>query len=280
METADGLAALAGAALEPSLKTVVYQSYRTHNVAPWISRCMKSVRDWTVSRGFEYRFIDDRFFDYVPDWYRQGAGGNVQVVTNLARLAVAGDLLSNGYDRTIWLDADMLIFDPHAFEIDVREQFAFCREVWLTTRWGATVKMPGVNNSATVFLAGNSFLDYAIWAHEDLVRRGTQILPHGTTTRLLTGLHAAAPMPLLHNIGLLSPVIARDILEGEHRLVVEYALAHGAPIHAANLGASVRGEVSEAGVFDDNDFAAIADTLLRTRGAIFNDAHRERLVAR
>ena len=72
-----------------TLKTIVYQSYRTHDVATWLQRCMRSTRGWAATQGFDYRFIDDSFFDCLPDWYRRSAGGNMQVLANLARLVVA-----------------------------------------------------------------------------------------------------------------------------------------------------------------------------------------------
>jgi hypothetical protein len=33
--------------------TIVYQSFRTHDVPPWIEACMDSVRAWTRARGYD-----------------------------------------------------------------------------------------------------------------------------------------------------------------------------------------------------------------------------------
>jgi len=230
---------------------------------------MESVRSWADAQRFDYRFIDDRFFDYVPDWYRRSAGTNVQVIANLARLLVARELLAAGYERTIWIDADILVFDAEAFRIEVTSDFAFCHEVWVSTGWGAMVKQVGVNNSVSVFVRGNSFLDFCIWAHEDLVRRGTQILAHGTTTRLLTALYQAVPFPLLTNVGVLSPMVAQDVRGGANRRAREYAALHGAPIEAINLGGSLCGKVLDGGVLGNDDYDAIVDMIERTRGAMF-----------
>lgn len=253
------------------MRTIVYQSYRTRDVPSWISRCLQSVRTWAAAQQFEYRFIDDSFFDYVPAWYRQGAGGNIQVVTNLARLLVARELLAAGYERTIWMDADILVFDQQSFRVDVTSDFAFCREAWVWSRWGALVNLPGVNNSVSVFIRDNRFLDFCIWAHEDLVRRGTRIQAHGTSTRLLTALYAAAPFPLLTNVGVLSPVIARDLAATTGRLARKYAELHGAPIHAINLGGSLCGKPFDGLVAGDPEYDAIVDVIERTRGAVFAD---------
>ena len=166
------------------------------------------------------------------------------------------------------------MFDPRSFRIEIGSEFAFCREIWTTSRWGSMVKVFRVNNSVTVFVKGNSLIDFAIWAHEDLVRRGTQILAHGTSTRLLTVLHHATPLPLLDNVGLLSPIVARDIVTRGGALAREYAAAHGTPIYAANLGASLRGVASNGITLADRDFDCIVDLLDKDRGAIFNDVFR------
>jgi hypothetical protein len=251
------------------MKTVVYQSYRTHDVPGWMTRCMLSVRAWSESQHYEYRFIDDSLFDYVPGWYRSRAGPNVQVVSNLARLLVAKELLAAGYERTIWIDADILVFDEGAFRIETASDFAFCHEVWITARWGSLIRQAGVNNSVSVFVRGNCFLDFCIWAHEDLVRRGTQILAHGTSTRLLTALDRAVPLPVLTNVGVLSPVVAHDVRHGGSRVAKKYAAFHGAPIHAVNLGGSLCGKPFDGRVLGNDDYDAIVAAIETTRGAMF-----------
>ncbi len=52
--------------------TVVFQSFRTRDVPAWITRCMETARAWAALRGFDYQFLDDRFFDRIPDRYRAG----------------------------------------------------------------------------------------------------------------------------------------------------------------------------------------------------------------
>ena len=261
-------AALTGAAHSP-MKTVVYQSYRTHDVPRWVTRCMQSVTQWARVQQFEYRFIDDRLFDYVPPWYRQAAGANIQVITNLARLAVARELLAEGYERTIWVDADIVVFDTSAFRVEITHDFAFCYEVWLTLEAGETHKQSAVNNSVSVFVRGNAFLDFCIWAHEDLVRRGTQILAHGTSTRLLSALYTTVPFPLLTNVGMLSPAVAQDMRDGSVRLAQEYAALHARPIHAINLCGSMCGKLLDGRVLDDGDYDMLVGAMLASRGTMF-----------
>ena len=111
------------------MKTLVYQSFRTSDVPGWVTRRMKSVRGWAADRGFDYQFFDDRFFEYAPDWYREKVKHHRLLVGDLARLELGKKFLAEGYDRTIWIDADVIVFDSENFNVDIREDFAFCRNI-------------------------------------------------------------------------------------------------------------------------------------------------------
>ena len=71
--------------------------------------------------------------------------------------------------------------------------------------------------------------------------------------------------------GLLSPIVTRDIVSRDGALAREYAAAHGTPIYAANLGASLRGATLNGFTLTDSHFDFIVDLLDRDRGATFND---------
>jgi len=51
------------------------------------------------------------------------------LVGDLARLELAKKFLAEGYDRTIWIDADVIVFGSENFNVDIREDFAFCRNI-------------------------------------------------------------------------------------------------------------------------------------------------------
>jgi len=217
--------------------------------------------------------IGDRQVELTPkefDLLRLFASNPGRVFPRKYLLEKIWDYSYEGYDRTIWIDADILVFDEPAFRIEVASDFAFCYEVWLWKEQGATARQAGVNNSVSVFVRGNAFLDFCIWAHEDLVRRGKQVLTHGTSTRLLSALYRAVPFTLLTNVGMLSPVVAQDIRDGTNRIAREYAGLHGRPLRAINLCGSMCGKMAEGRVLDDGDYGAIVDTMLRTRGAMLD----------
>ncbi|MDQ2963617.1 MAG: hypothetical protein M3R31_10745 [Pseudomonadota bacterium] len=229
---------------------------------------MRSVRDWADGRGFEYRFLDDRLFDYLPSWYREQTFQTILPHTNLARLLVAKQLLADGHDRTVWVDADILVFDPELFDIEFDGDFAFCREVWIKVKWGAVIKLHQINNSVTQFKRGNRFLDYCIWAHEEIARHF--VLRYGSATRLLSAMHQAAPLPTIGNVGLINPLLMLDLLDGGERFAREYVLAHGAPLRAANLCASLC-DTDETGIrATPADYEAIVELLLDSRGSVLN----------
>jgi len=245
------------------MRSVVFQSYRRHDVAPWLQTCMQSVRDWATQQGFEYHFVDDRLFDYVPAWFKDKAE-HLCPITDLARLKLARELLAQGFDRTIWVDADLLVFAPEALRINVSSQFAYTHEVWT---WLDEAGQPGfqhrVNNSISVFVRGNAYLDFFIDACEQNARASARIGKLDASTRFLSQLHQILPFPLLTDVGILSPDLMTDVATGQSRLLPTYAAQLQAPLSCANLCASLA-------PVGPSHYQAVIDQCLATRGAVIN----------
>src|SRR5688500_4692208 len=180
------------------MKAVVYQSFRTENVPPWIEACLGSTRAWAASRGFEYRFIDDEFLGYCPPWYRRAVGNNILLVSDLARLVAARGLLIEGYDRAIWIDADVLVFAPAAFDVETGEDFAFNSELWVNREQERYVGWRRVNNAVCTFDRDNAFLYFYIQSCHRIVGRrhkeGLSVDPLSVGTAFLTPLHELVPL--------------------------------------------------------------------------------------
>ena len=248
------------------MKTVVYQSYRTSDVPAWIERCLASVRQWAAAQGFDYRFVDDRFFDYAPAWYRTRVSGNILLVSDLARLELAKELLGEGHSRAIWIDADVLVFAPQRFHIDVTQGYAFCRELWLapSAQPGRLVGTLRINNAVSVFAADQRFLDFYIDACERIVRGAQeQLSTLSVGTRFLTELHKLVPFPLIEQVGLFSPVLMRILADGQiSEALTLYQQTTGAPIHAANLCASFRNTLADGVDMTDELYGRVIDHLL------------------
>lgn len=66
---------------------------------------------WADSKSFDYCYLDDRFFDILPGWYREKLVGRGPILSDLARLLHIQKLLEKGAEAVIWLDADTLIID-------------------------------------------------------------------------------------------------------------------------------------------------------------------------
>jgi hypothetical protein len=249
------------------MKTVVYQSYRTHNVPHWIFHCMQIVSLWAGRHGFAYRFYDDGIFNRVPAWFKQRVNNLILPMSDLARLLVAHELLEEGFERVVWIDADVLIFDIDQFHIDVPGTCAFCKEWWLGPN--AEMKMriySRVNNAVLMFTRESNFLDFYIESAQAFVRyKRSQIGHTDIGTQFLSRLHALAHFPLLTNVGMISPWLLSDMAEGPGDLTDWYMQHANQPIFAANLcGSMVRGDVHAQKV------ERVVQKLLASRGEILN----------
>jgi len=253
------------------MRTVVCQSYRTTSVPPWIERCLVSVRDWAALRGFDYRFADDALLELVPDWYREKAGNTLPVVTDLARLRLIQALLAEGYERAIWLDSDILVFDPNDFEIGVTAQCAFGREVWVQSGGGAGLRTyRNVHNAISVFVTGNSFLDFYADACESIVgRHRPGMAPQIVGTKLLTALHNLIGFALIDDVGMFSPLVMRDIAAGGGVALDRLCGETPGRIRAANLCASLVGHTVDGVAVTANLLERSCDRLLE--GGLYTD---------
>lgn len=259
------------------MRTVVYQSYRTSNVAPWVLRCMESVRQWAGERGFEYRFVDDTMFDYVPAWYKKKARGNILLIADLGRLELAKELLATGADRTIWVDADVFVIDPGTFSVDVESEYAFCREVWLHKPEVFGITLPlvrvneKVNNAVTVFTRNNTMLDFYAKACLSLVENMPgRFDPGYASTTFLTWLHGRVPLPLLNNVALLSPPILQDISNGGGRYARLFMKKFAHRVEAVNLCGTFNNGHYMGVTMSNSVYDAAIDALSESKGHELN----------
>lgn len=257
------------------MKTIVFQSFRTINVPEWIGICMNTVRAWSYSKGFDYFFYDDTFFDLVPEWYRKKTGNQMQLVTDYARLIAAKKFLQKGFDRTIWVDADLVIFNPENFNIDIDQEFAFCKEVWIENRYnlpflGLNIEHK-VNNAVSVFLRENNLLDFYLYACEEIIRnRNNGFTKLDVSTDFLTRLYKSMRFRLLDDVGLLSPLVLRDLVNEKSHYVSRYIKIFGTAINSANLCASLANTRKNRILIDDEDLNYVVTKLLESKGDIVN----------
>jgi hypothetical protein len=218
------------------MKTVVYQSFRTSNVPDWIQACLDSVKAWAAVQGFDYRFYDDAFFDLVPREYFPRASVHKCILADYARLVAARDLLNEGYERALWLDADALVFAPRQFTVPVDHGYAFCREVWLDrVILGRPHFKLTVNNALSVFCRDQTIIDFYLDAANAILRGSQPLAAVSIGTEFLMKLQRAHPFRLVANMGIFGPEMAYRYLENDGRFLQPYLGFQTSEVYAANL---------------------------------------------
>jgi hypothetical protein len=226
------------------MKTIVYQSFRTENVPAWISTCLDSVREWAKRQGFAYQFFDDSFFDFVPRDVYPRAREHVCMLADYARLVAAKRLLTQGWERVIWLDADALVFNPAEFTIPVVKGYAFCREVWMDrVAFGRPQFKLTVNNAVSVFCQDQAVIDFYLDSANAILRSDAPLNALSIGTDFLVKLQRARKFPLLTNVGIFGPEMTFRYLQDDERFLRPYLNYQTSPIYAANLCLSHHQEV-------------------------------------
>jgi hypothetical protein len=255
------------------LKTLIIQSYRTRDVAPWITTCLESVRAWAAAGGHDYEFVDDALFDFAPAWVRERCGAQILPVTDVARLYLMRERLRLGRQRVVWVDADVLVFAPQRFALDDRMPYALCREVWLHRHGDRLETAEFVNNAVIVMTQSQPILDFWLFAAEEILRTH----PPGPVGKLIVGTHLltdlakAMPLRVISNVGLFSPPVIRDIARGGGSSVQAWSQRHGHIVDAANLCASLQDREAGGACVGPAELEQTVEALLQSKGAIVND---------
>jgi len=249
------------------VRTLVIQSYRTENVPRWIRRCLDSVEAWAASQKFDYLLADDSSFALCGADYLKRVGRNMRSITNLSRLELVRDAHQRGYDRAIWLDADVLVFHPELFTIDVVERYAFAREVWISRdREGRSHATPGVNNCAFVCIRGEPDLDFLIQATRHVAMHRPISSNYQVGGDLIKGLRNSLAFATLDDVGMFSPFVVKALADDDEELVARQAIEHGTPVFAANLCGASNYETTLSEPLTERAI----DRLLATKGDIVN----------
>ncbi|MDH5634056.1 MAG: hypothetical protein OEZ10_13870 [Gammaproteobacteria bacterium] len=246
--------------------TLVIQSHRSPLPYSWLEQCIVSVRRWAESGHHEYRFVGDELFEVLPDDIRQLASSRPVMASDLARLLLLRDGLASGYQTVIWLDADFLIFDPSRFVLP-DDSFAVGREVWVDHDHSGKLKAwTKVHNALLMFCRDNSFLDFYIDTAKRFLGHGTsKVPPQFIGPKLLTALHNVAGFPVMEIAGMLSPMVARDILAGGGVALDLFRKKSPVPIAGANLCCSS----CDSGELTDTESSELVDCLVSNPGKWF-----------
>lgn len=195
--------------------TLVIQSHRNPLPCRWLAACIDSVADWAHANRFDYRFIDDNFFDLLAPALLEKVSEQLVIASDLARLKGLQQGFAEGYDCVIWCDADFLIFDPKQFVLPDSD-FALGREVWVQQDESGKLKSyTKVHNAFLMFRRGNHFLDFYCDTAERLLELNQgRMSPQFIGPKLLSALHNIAQCPVMEMAGMLSPLVMRDLIAG------------------------------------------------------------------
>ncbi len=240
-----------------AMRTVVYQSYRTFDVPDIIAKCLATVREWASDSGYEYRFFDDVLFDKVPEWFKEKARYDKLPMSDLGRLIIARELLEAGFDRVVWVDADVFVLSPKQFILPEETTFV-CKEAWVDRGpAGQPMAVRKVNNAVMGFGIGDPTLEFLIQS----------VLRHAEATRtiakiefgpeLLTHLDKYAHFPRIQNVALVSPLVMMDIFKGGGPWWNIYAQEMGRQFAAINLCGSYLREPLQGIQITEADFGKL-----------------------
>jgi hypothetical protein len=197
------------------MKTLVLQSYKTSGAAGWLKACHKTVKNWATSAGYEYRFLGNELFEYVPAWFKRKCAGQILPVTDLARLQWMQKFLREGASRVLWVDYDVVILNRR-FSVPQDVSLLFTEERYVRrARDGRLVEIDSINNSVMMIARGSPVLEFLI---EAILARGRHIGrvvdPGFAGTRLLTDLARVFEPPLLRSVAFITPTILIDLARG------------------------------------------------------------------
>ena len=96
--------------------------------------------------------------------------------------------------------------------------------------------MAGFNNAFLMVCRGNSLLDFYIDTAKRLLQKNTGSMPlQFIGPILLTAIHNVAILPVMENAAMLSPVVIKDILNGQGDAVALFRRNSAVPPAGANL---------------------------------------------
>jgi len=231
--------------------TIVIQTFRNHNIPVWIQRCLDSVQNWARLHKHEYSLAGDEFYDLAGPEYLARGGKNPQAITNLARLVATRQRLDTGYQRVIWMDADVFVFDPTKLVFDFPAEslttgYAFGREVWLDREAGVTRTAPPIpHNAATFFTQSAVDLDMLITLIRHIDAKRHIVSNYQVGVRLLSGLQYSLMFPTFSHVGMFSPLLLRALVDSDEKTLRFYGQAYHYQTFAANLCLSLQYLVTE-----------------------------------
>jgi hypothetical protein len=243
------------------MRTLVYQSHAPR-VPVWIRQCTASVSHWAEANGFSYRLLGEELFADIPVQISVKAQ-SLLPMTDLGRLLWAERLLES-WDRVIWVDADVLVFDPPRFVLDLGAPFLVCREILTETRKGGP-PFPLIGHNPTVLMFqpdGDAFLKRWIGEIERVAKQAKGFGDADFGRNILSRIGPKGDRNTIRTVGHFNAAILKEIYGAPGPAIETMMRASGNPFAAANLCGHYP--------LSSKVYSAIVDKLAQSRGAVVN----------
>jgi hypothetical protein len=222
--------------------------------------CCDSVRQWARSHDFDYAREGDELFARLSPALRERFVSQPVVLADLARLLWLQEVLTRGYARAIWCDADLLIFRDF---VPGLHGDVFGRECWIQRDGRKLRRYRKIHNAWLQFDAGSGTLPFYIERATFLLEQvRTPVVPQFIGPKLLSAWHNIVPFATEERVGMLSPLVMQDLLGGGTQALDMLVAGHEAPLCALNLSASCEGRDLDGVRHDSADFDALVEGLL------------------
>lgn len=203
----------------------------------WVSRCMRSVADWSQRQGYGYHFIGDELFDWVTPELRTKLQQRTPILADLARLRWIESELKMRGGLTVWIDADTVIVDP-TWRIPDSTHTFFGEECWVQpTAEGAWRAYQSPHNAFMGFTTESPVLGFLAYLSESIIERAdvAHIAPQMVGPKLLKALNNLAQFTLVPEAGAVSPELLAEWMGDAGPATACYEQAARPSLALANL---------------------------------------------
>ena len=248
-------------------RVVVFQS-APNAIPDWMNLCMSTVQSWSGAQGIDYVQVgDEEFLSAAPPWIGENSKDWIHPVTDIARLICAQKLLHR-YDFAIWIDADVIIFDPKNFEVPKPKEVAFVREFWIeSTLEGSLRCLNNVSNYVCVFRNQGDFISDYLKQAIALLQNSPGPYKQGIVgTSFLSRIVNPEKYELIERVANFSPLLIRALLTNEELTLNYFANNAGRSFVAANLCLSREDLVFQGILNSKSDYEKIASALIDYQG--------------
>ncbi|MEM7101222.1 MAG: hypothetical protein AAF541_23370 [Pseudomonadota bacterium] len=225
----------------------ILQSYDASRMMPWLHRCQASVESWATSQGFDYLFLGDELFVDVPDWYMNKVSEKLPVAADLGRLQWIKKL-HDQYAAVIWVDVDVLVFDPGRLTVEFTDRDCFFgQELWLQEQDRRLKTYRNVHNAYMGFTRSSTTLPFLIDTVTRLVKNIDEafIAPQFVGPKLLGSLHNTVGFALEPRVGALSQLWVDRYLAHDKTTLAWYDQQLEQRLCAANLCLSLHADQAD-----------------------------------